>query len=225
MTTKTEGRNEAIAQQCFDNLSGVEPYIDWNKMRKFKLLREEIVKALSEKDAQIEAANKRYEQMLKEQHDIQNGVVRDIQHYTHVAEDVERLEAEKKRLEWSISEWKKEENLWNEREKDYQSKLSALKLREKKMVEALEEYGQHDEDCVCFGDENADGEEVRHVSDCLDCDCGLQEIISQTPASLKSEWEAVEKVVEAAKYWEKAVPDGISVLSTALANLQKVRGI
>jgi len=54
-----------------------------------------ILEALDKKDS-------KYEAMLKEQHDIQNGLVRDIQHYKHVAEDVEERDSTIKALEEEV---------------------------------------------------------------------------------------------------------------------------
>lgn len=53
--------------------------------------------------ALIDYAAYKTKRLLEEQHAIQNGLIKDIQHYKHVAEDVERLEAENTRLENQLS--------------------------------------------------------------------------------------------------------------------------
>ncbi len=55
-----------------------------------------ILQLLESKDTahekSLDIERQRYDSMLKEQHDIQSGLAKDIQHYTKVAEDVEALE-------------------------------------------------------------------------------------------------------------------------------------
>jgi len=76
-------------------LHGCKPELEPCDKYMWEHCNETIQEALSQKDREKEeAVNK----VLKEQHEIQNGLAKDIQHYTHVAEDVERLEAEVGRL-------------------------------------------------------------------------------------------------------------------------------
>lgn len=49
-------------------------------------------------------AEEKYNKMLEEQHEVQSGLVKDIQHYKYVAEDVEALQQKNEALENALKE-------------------------------------------------------------------------------------------------------------------------
>lgn len=129
---------------------------------------------------------------------------------------------------------------------ELQAELSTLKLREQRLVEALKKLYADWSDFVAYINHKKSSPEstqppsiwYRSIPDKLKDDAQFREALSQTPATLKAEWEAVERVIEAVKKLWKPTPEerrgwndedlfnaAFENLSTELSNLQKVRGV
>ena len=72
---------------------------DYLRMKDY--YRESLSKALTQERA---VAEEKYNKMLEEQREVQSGLVKDIQHYKYVAEDVEALQQKNEALENALKE-------------------------------------------------------------------------------------------------------------------------
>lgn len=86
------------------------------------------------------------------------------------------------------------------------SRLSDSQAQVGVMVDTLLHYGEHEEDCVCYGDENADGEPVHHAADCADCDCGLRQSLALSPDECGSVVREMGEALNKAEEWATKYP-------------------